>query len=231
MAEPTDRPRYSETQLREIIARASVDDPLYSTSEIRDIGAELGIEASVIDAAIVAISDRESQSESRALGLVRYTSYGAGLGFIGVAGLLTPGVESFAIITCGAMIAVSSALTRLADVPRPRAPAAFLRRNFVAWGSFIIGGTTFARLADPAWLGNHSTAAGLTVAGLWALSSIAGAAVAWRSRPPEDPTASTDSAPQWRVSLAAGIKKWVDGVLLPDKQTSSTTCPQFAMTQ
>jgi hypothetical protein len=50
MAEPADRSRYSETQLREIIARAAAPEPLYSSDEIRDIGAELGIEASAIEA-------------------------------------------------------------------------------------------------------------------------------------------------------------------------------------
>lgn len=217
MVDPTDRPRYSETQLREIIARAAVEDPLYSSREIRDIGAELGIDAKVMDAAIVSISEREKKSESRALGFVRYSSYGAGLGFIGAAGLLTPGVETFAVITCGAMLAVSSVLTRPVAAPGPRA-AAFLRRNFVAWGSFVIGGTLFARLANPEWLGDHSTTAGITVAGLWILSSIAGAALSRMRRRPEDPAAPTGHASQWRVRLAARIKKWVDAVLLPSRR-------------
>jgi hypothetical protein len=221
MAEPSDPSRYSETQLREIIARAAASDqPFYSSQEIRAIGAELGIEASVIDTAIVEVNESGRRSESRALGFVRYGSYGATLGFIGATSLLTPGVESFGIITCGAMIGLSNALTRIVDVPRSRAPATFLRRNFVAWGSFLIGGTTFARLANPTWLGNESTVAGLAVAGLWILSSIVGAVLARRSRPPEDPTAPAEFTPPWRMRLAARIKRWVDAVLLPFDQAS-----------
>jgi hypothetical protein len=108
MAEPSDPSRYPETQLREIIARAAASDqPLYSSREIRAIGAELGIEASVIDTAIVEVNESGRRSESRALGFVRYASYGATLGFIGATSLLTPGVESLGIITCGAMIGLS----------------------------------------------------------------------------------------------------------------------------
>jgi hypothetical protein len=219
MSKPDDRSRYSEAQLREIIARASVPDrPSYSVRDVREIGAELGLDLSAIDTAIVQVTESAARSNLRALGFARYATYGGTLGFTGAASVLTPGVEGIAIIACGAMTALSICLTRGGQVPGSPASMTFLRRNFVAWGSFLVGGTTFARLANPTWLGNDSTSVGLTVAGLWILSSLIGSLVARRSRPPEDPRSQAESRPPWRTRLATRIKGWVDAVLLPFAQ-------------
>jgi hypothetical protein len=213
---------YSEGQLREIVARASLTQlPAdLSESQVREICRELGIEPGAVEAAMadIRVGDLAHIPDRARLGLGRYGGYGAALVLIGAAGLpgvLSGGLEGIMLGAYAVMLVSSGSSARRGGHSALDAVISFQRRNFVSWGSFVIAATTVTRIANPTWLGNESTGTGLTIAALWALSSVVGGLTAWRAGPRNGPTVHANSRPPWRERLAARIRAMVDAVLLP----------------
>jgi hypothetical protein len=214
-----DRPpvRYSERELREIIARAlRTPDREYSQADLEAAAAELGIEPHVLSMAIAHVVDRPSPVRHLAKGVLGSAVVGSGLAVFSTTmavGQHVTGMAITAALSMPTLVFIAGSFVRAGRSGRWNAIVHFETRNFALWGTYAVSVFASSAWLNPAWWTRFGNETAFICAALGSLTAlVGGVAVGLRTRKADSDTTDGSTA-TWKTRLASRLKRWIDHVL------------------